>query len=104
MSVALRLYEQLTSAQGEKPGTLLDNRNRAGRLGLIDSAASRLPLRALRNKLIHEYLESTEAFTGALNLGNQSIGDLGELYRRILVYATDNSLVDAAQMPDLRQE
>lgn len=87
MSVALRLYEQLTSAQGEKPGTLLDNLNRAERLGLIDSAASRLPLHALRNKLIHEYLESTKDFAGALNLANQSIGDLGVTYRRILVFA-----------------
>jgi len=83
---------------GEKPGTFLDNLNRAERLGLIDSAAERLPLRTLRNKLIHDYMENARYFAESLNLANRSIDSLKEVYRRIVDYVRDVLSIDQAKL------
>lgn len=46
--------------QLEPLGTVLDNLNRAERLGLIASVADWIEARSLRNNLIHEYIEDIE--------------------------------------------
>ena len=46
--------------QLEPIGTVLDNLNRAEKLGLIPSVADWVEARSLRNSLIHEYIEDME--------------------------------------------
>lgn len=46
--------------QLEPIGTVLDNLNRAEKLGLISSVADWIEARSLRNSLVHEYTEDVE--------------------------------------------
>jgi hypothetical protein len=46
--------------QLEPIGTVLDNLNRAEKLGLIPSVADWIEARSLRNSLIHEYIEDMD--------------------------------------------
>lgn len=46
--------------QLEPIGTVLDNLNRAEKLGLIPSVADWVEARSLRNSLIHEYIEDID--------------------------------------------
>ena len=46
--------------QLEPIGTVLDNLNRAEKLGLIQSVADWIEARSLRNSLIHEYIEDMD--------------------------------------------
>jgi len=46
--------------QLEPIGTVLDNLNRAEKLGLIPSVADWIEARSLRNSLVHEYTEDME--------------------------------------------
>jgi hypothetical protein len=61
-----KLLPQLLRANLEKTGTQLDNLLRAEKLGWIESAQAWIELRELRNRLIHEYMESTEDLLEAL--------------------------------------
>lgn len=55
-----KLLPAYFSAQLEPIGTVLDNLNRAEKLGLIPSVADWIEARSLRNNLIHEYTEDAE--------------------------------------------
>jgi uncharacterized protein YutE (UPF0331/DUF86 family) len=46
--------------QLEPTGTVLDNLNRAEKLGLIPSVADWIEARTLRNNLVHEYTEDVD--------------------------------------------
>jgi hypothetical protein len=46
--------------QLEPVGTVLDNLNRAEKLGLIESVADWIEARSLRNSLVHEYTEDVD--------------------------------------------
>ncbi len=52
---------------GDKLGTVIENLNKAERLGLIDDVSVWLAARLLRNKLVHEYIEDTAEIVAALN-------------------------------------
>lgn len=51
----------------EQLGSVIDNLNKAERLGYIDSAQYWLETRALRNQLIHEYIKDMNVLATALN-------------------------------------
>ena len=57
----------------EKPGTFIDNLDRAEKLGLLLSADSWIMLRQSRNKMIHEYIEDIHELTDAVNMAKQGI-------------------------------
>jgi uncharacterized protein YutE (UPF0331/DUF86 family) len=56
-------------AQAESPGSLIETLHRAEQLGVIDSAASWLEARKLRNRLIHEYMTDPAEFAADMRLG-----------------------------------
>ncbi len=56
--------------KGERTGAFIDNLNRAERLGWVISAQQWLEARALRNKLVHEYMVDAKVFTQSLLLAN----------------------------------
>ena len=92
----LPLFLQLV---GEKPGTVIDNLNRGERLGLLPDAARWLEMRALRNQLVHEYMEDPALFANALTRASTLAGDLFTTYRNLWRYCVDNLKVDAGQLP-----
>ena len=61
-----KLLRVLLSTNLEKTGTQLDNLLRAEKLGWIESTQTWIELRELRNRLIHEYMESADDLLDAL--------------------------------------
>lgn len=55
-----KLLPAYLSMQLEPIGTVLDNLNRAEKLGLISSVADWIEARSLRNRLVHEYTEDVD--------------------------------------------
>lgn len=55
-----KLLPAYLSTQLEPVGTVLDNLNRAEKLGLIPSVADWVEARNLRNNLVHEYTEDVD--------------------------------------------
>ena len=82
-SLADKLLPRLALLEGEKPGSAIDNLNRAERLGLISSTNGWLAMRALRNKLVHEYVEDPNEFASALNQAASFVEELVDTYRLI---------------------
>jgi len=57
--------------KGEKVAAFIDNLNRAERLNWVESTSEWLEMRALRNRLVHEYILDAEEFAQSLNLANE---------------------------------
>lgn len=61
-----KLLPALLFALGEPTLAMIDNLDRAERLGLIASAEDWMTIRNLRNQMIHEYVEDTLVLESAL--------------------------------------
>lgn len=72
-TVGDKLLPTLLVALGEKPGAAIDNRDRAERLGLIQSAEQWMTMRGLRNQMVHEYVEDPAILASALQTGHISV-------------------------------
>lgn len=89
-TLADKFLPALLAALGEPLGPVADNLDRAERLGWIASADEWMSLRALRNQMVHEYVEDPEVLTGALLAGHGFVaslvgvaeGMLGEMEKR----------------------
>lgn len=62
-----KLLPSLLKYFGEQPAPFLVNLNKAERLGWLDSTEGWLALRALRNQMIHEYIEDAALLANAVN-------------------------------------
>jgi hypothetical protein len=71
-----KFLPQLLGALAEKPGTAIDNLNRAERLGWIESTETWLEIRHLRNQMVHEYMEDIAVLTNALQAGHEYVNTL----------------------------
>lgn len=61
-----KLIPRLLLLLGEATGPLLDNLNRAERLGILENALDWLAWRKLRNRLVHEYFQEAALFAQAI--------------------------------------
>ena len=68
-----KLLPMLLLALGEPPAAVIDNLDKAERLGLIVSADEWLAMRQLRNQMIHEYVEDLTLLTNALQTGHDFV-------------------------------
>ncbi|MCL4555826.1 MAG: hypothetical protein M1572_02920 [Gammaproteobacteria bacterium] len=57
----------------ERIGPAIDNLNKAEKLGVLNSVDDWLVVRGLRNQMVHEYIESLEVLTDALNQANKHV-------------------------------
>lgn len=78
-----KLLPALLTALGEKPTALIDNLERAARLELIPDADQWLAIRQLRNRMIHEYIEDSEALADALMSGQSYVPVLLDVVDRM---------------------
>ena len=69
-TVGDKLLPLLLDALGEKTSAVIDNLDRAERLGLIKSADEWITIRNLRNQMVHEYVEDPVVLTNALQTGH----------------------------------
>ncbi len=72
-----KLLPALLRLNIEKTGSQLDNLLRAEKLGWIESTQVWIELRELRNRLVHEYMESASDLLSALQQALQSADKLG---------------------------
>ena len=75
---------------GEKLGTVIENLNKAERLGLIDDVNVWLAARLLRNKLVHEYIEDPAEIVTALNQSRVFVDSLLKTANAFEVYVREN--------------
>jgi len=62
-----KLTPELLRAMLEVPSSAINNLNRMEKLGLLSSMIDWVEARNLRNRLVHEYVQDSEEFAGALN-------------------------------------
>lgn len=75
-TVGDKLLPLLLTALGERPAAVIDNLDRAERLGLIKSADHWMVMRNLRNQMVHEYVEDPVVLTSALQTGHAFVPGL----------------------------
>ncbi|MDN5870643.1 MAG: hypothetical protein L0H73_08005 [Nitrococcus sp.] len=85
-----KLLPQFLAAVGEKPGTAIDNLNRAERLTLVRNADDWLAMRRLRNRLVHEYIDEPKEMAPALQRVRTFTDELHRTYAAIRDYAASH--------------
>ena len=75
-TVGDKLLPLLLDALGEKSSAVIDNLDRAERLGLLSSADEWITIRNLRNQMIHEYVEDPAILSSALQTGHAYVPTL----------------------------
>lgn len=65
-----KLLPQLLDAMAEKTGAVIENLDRAEKLGWIESADVWLEMRKLRNQMVHECIEDLNILISALKAGH----------------------------------
>jgi hypothetical protein len=65
-----KLLPQLLDAMAEKTGAVIENLDRAEKLGWIESADVWLEMCKLRNQMVHEYSEDMNILISALKAGH----------------------------------
>lgn len=71
-----KLLPALLAAHGERIATVADNLDKAERLGWVLSADNWFAMRALRNQMVHEYVEDPLVLFSALQTGYGYLPDL----------------------------
>ncbi len=79
-----KLLPALLVILGEKPGAVIDNLDRAERLGFLKSADGWITMRQLRNQMIHEYVEDMEILTDALKTGHAFVPTLINFAKKMI--------------------
>lgn len=82
-----KLLPAMLRAGLEKAGVQLDNLIRAEKLGWIESTQDWIELRELRNRLVHEYMESADDLPDALQQALQGVDILTRTQSRMAAYA-----------------
>lgn len=75
-TLAGALLPRLLDALLEPVGSVLDNLNRAERLGWIRSASDWAAVRVLRNRMVHEYVRDAQELVDALQAAHGAVRDL----------------------------
>jgi hypothetical protein len=88
-----KLLPTLLSQLGEPLGSVLDNLDRATRLGLLDQPSETwLAARALRNRMVHEYIRSPDLLAQAVNEAHANVPMLVRFVQACQAYAAARNL------------
>ena len=82
-----KLLPALLHASLESTGSQLDNLLRAEKLGWISSSEQWIEIRMLRNRLVHEYMNSAENLLQALDTALESVAVLIDTQKRLAIFA-----------------
>lgn len=75
-TLAGALLPRLLEALLEPVGSVLDNLNRAERLGWLRSSSDWAELRLLRKRMVHEYVRDAQELVDALTAAHLGVADL----------------------------
>jgi hypothetical protein len=78
-----KLLPQLLDAMAEPIGAVIENLDRAEKLGWLQSADTWLEIRKLRNQMVHEYIEDPVVLSNALVAGHAYVPVLVETAKRL---------------------
>ena len=78
-----KLLPQLLDAMAEPVGAVIENLDRAEKLGWLQSADTWLEIRKLRNQMVHEYIEDPVVLSNALVAGHAYVPVLVETAKRL---------------------
>jgi hypothetical protein len=78
-----KLLPLLLTALGEKTAAVIDNLDRAERLGLMPSADLWLEIRKLRNQMVHDYVEDPVVLADALESAHRFVHVLTDVADRL---------------------
>ena len=78
-----KLLPVFLSAMEEKPGAMLENLDRAEKLGLVKSADTWVALRRLRNRMVHEYVSDPNERASALTSAHEHVFLLADAFQEI---------------------
>jgi predicted nucleic acid-binding protein len=79
-----KLLPAYLAAHGEKVATVVENLDRAERLGLIQDAQAWMDMRRLRNLMVHEYVDDPTVLASALEAGHVFVPIMEESALRML--------------------
>ena len=79
-----KLLPQLLDAMAEPVGAVMENLDRAEKLGWLRSADTWLEIRKLRNQMVHEYIEDPVILSGALMAGHVYVPLLVDTAKRLI--------------------
>jgi hypothetical protein len=98
-TIADKLLPRLLLAQAENPGSQIEVLNRAERLNVLDSVENWLMARKLRNRLVHEYMDSPEGFSDDLNLARKFCSMFISTYNQIRDFANLRMSLSNERLP-----
>lgn len=88
-----KLLPALLNCVGEPVGSVLDNLDRAAKLGLLAVPAETwLVARALRNRMVHEYIRNPQALAEAVQAAHEAVPMLVEFVRSCKSYSQQRKL------------
>ncbi|WP_440995017.1 hypothetical protein [Arhodomonas sp. SL1] len=79
-----KLLPVFLNALGERTGAVIDNLDRAEKLGYIPSSDDWLALRKLRSQMVHEYIEDPTTLADALQAGHEYVPTLSAFVERLI--------------------
>lgn len=89
-----KLLPALLARVGEPVGSVLDNLDRAARLGwLAQTSESWLAARALRNRMVHEYIRQPALLAEAVNEAHAAVPMLVRFAQACQAYAATRHLI-----------
>jgi hypothetical protein len=89
-----KLLPALLNRLGEPVGSVLDNLDRAARLGLLAQPSETwIAVRALRNRMVHEYIRKPDLLAQAVNEAHQAVPMLVHLVESCASFAAARRLV-----------
>lgn len=89
-----KVLPAILAALGEPVGAVIDNLDRAERLGLLPSADDWLATRRLRNRMVHEYVEDPAVLAESLRQGHALVPMLLDVERRFREEALRRGWID----------
>lgn len=98
-TIAGRLIPRWLNALAEEPGSQLEALNRGERLGVVEDVEHWLEARALRNRLVHEYMDDPRQFAADLSLAESYVDMLFTTWGRIRTYAEQRMKIPPDQLP-----
>ena len=88
-----KLLPVLLARVGEPVGSVLDNLDRAARLGLLAQTGENwVAAPALRNRMVHEYTRGAQRLAQAVTAAHEAVPMLTHFVRRCADYAARGSL------------
>ena len=91
-----KLLPALLLALGEPVGAVIDNLDRAERLGFVASADDWLATRRLRNRMVHEYVEDPAVLAESLRQGHALVPMLLDVELRFRNEALRRGWIDSS--------